>query len=124
DRDSRQAAALVRKVASGGDTLFVWGYRPELYVYTRIPAGTRFLDSQPLTGVPADRHLTEARPLETEAAALRRIELAQTRPTLIADGLGVYNPQLAITRFPELRMWFARYHEVARTPYTIIYRRE
>ena len=58
DRDSRAASALVRRMARPGDTLFVWGFRPEMYVYTGLPAAPRFLDSQPLTGVPADRHLT------------------------------------------------------------------
>jgi hypothetical protein len=123
DRDSRQAASLMGKLASPGDTLFVWGYRPELYIYTRIPAATHYLDCQPLTGVPADRHLTEATPLEGEAPSGRRIELAQTYPTFVADGLSVYNPNLKITRYPELRTWFAHYHEVARTAYTVIYYR-
>jgi hypothetical protein len=124
DRDSRQAAALIRNMASHGDTLFVWGYRPELYIYTRIPAATRFLDCQPLSGVPADRHLTEATPLEIEGASRRRMELTQARPTFVADGLGVYNPRLEIRRYPELHHWLASYREVARTAYTIIYRRE
>jgi hypothetical protein len=124
DRDSRQAAALIGKLASPGDSLFVWGYRPELYVYARLPAASRFLDCQPLTGVPADRHLVEAEPLETEAAAARRAELAHTNPTFVADGIGLYNPRLAIARYTELRTWFARYREAARTADTIIYRRE
>jgi hypothetical protein len=124
DRDSRQAAALIRKVASQGDTLFVWGYRPELYIYTRLPAANRFLDCQPLTGVPADRHLTETTPLESQAASARRMELAQAYPTFVADGLSVYNPRLELTHYPELRRWFARYREVARTDYTVIYKRE
>ncbi|HEY3455098.1 MAG TPA: hypothetical protein VGK64_10890, partial [Bryobacteraceae bacterium] len=60
DRDSQQAAALIQKSALPGDTLFVWGYRPDIYVYTRRLSGSPFWDSQPLTGVPADRHLTES----------------------------------------------------------------
>ena len=60
DRDSRAAAAFTRNLAKPGDTLFVWGYRPEMYAYTQLPAATIFLDSQPLTGVPADRHLTQS----------------------------------------------------------------
>jgi len=124
DRDSRQAAALVRQMAHPGDTLFVWGYRPELYVYTRLPAATRFLDSQPLTGVPADRHLTQSQPLEIEAPHRRRLELAHSAPTFIMDGLGLYNPRLAISHYPELRPWFAPYREVGRTSGTVIYRRE
>ena len=69
-----------------GDTLFVWGYRPEIYVYTGMPAATRFLDSQPLTGVPADRHLTQSEPVETVQAARRREELARSRPQFMLDG--------------------------------------
>jgi hypothetical protein len=123
DRDSQAAAAMIRKVARPGDSLFVWGYRPELYAYTRLPAATRFLDTQPLTGVPADRHLTSSTPIETEAARERRLEAARSAPEFIADGLGAYNPQLSITRYPELREWFSHYREAARSGQTIIYRR-
>ena len=123
DRDSRAAALLVRPMAKTGDTLFVWGYRPEIFSYTNLPAGTMYLDSQPLTGVPADRHLTQSEPVETEAAARRRAELAHSQPTFVVDGLGLYNPRLAITNYPDLREWLAHYREVARTGQTIIYRR-
>jgi hypothetical protein len=87
DRDSRSAAALTRALAHPGDTLFVWGYRPELYVYTNLPAATIYLDSQPLTGVPADRHLTQTGAIHWPSAAARRRSLAQSRPTFIIDGL-------------------------------------
>ena len=123
DRDSRAVAAVVRASARPGDTLFVWGYRPELYPYTGLKAGTRFLDSQPLTGVPADRHLTLSEPLEMEPAARRRMELAQSHPTFVLDGLGSYNPRLAITSYPELRAWLEEYRETARVGQTVIYRR-
>jgi hypothetical protein len=123
DRDSRSAAALTLQLAKPGDTLFVWGYRPEIYVYTQLPAATMFLDSQPLTGVPADRHLTQSEPVETEAARARRFQLARSHPTFVVDGLSAYNPRLAMANYPELRPWFAKYHEVARTSQTVIYRR-
>jgi hypothetical protein len=122
DQDSRAAAALVRNQAASGDTLFVWGYRPEIYVYAHLPAATRFLDSQPLTGVPADRHLTESTPVETEASRAHRAELAASHPTLIVDGLGPYNPKLALSAYPDLAPWLAAYREVARTPQSVIYR--
>jgi hypothetical protein len=73
--------------------------------------------------VPADRHLTQSEPVETEAARLRRFGLARSRPTFVVDGLSAYNPRLAIANYPELRPWFANYHEVARTSQTVIYRR-
>jgi hypothetical protein len=121
DRDSRKAAALTRTMARPGDTLFVWGYRPELYVYTRMLAASQFLDSQPLTSVPADRHLTEATPLEAEAAPARRAELVATHPSFIIDGLSLYNPRLAMTRYPELRAWLKQYREAGRTANSVIY---
>jgi hypothetical protein len=124
DRDSRAAAAMVRAAAKAGDTLFVWGYRPEIYVYTHLPAATRFLDSQPLTGVPADRHLTQSAPVETQESRARRAELAASRPTFVVDGLGEYNRRLAVTEFGDLRAWMAGYREVGRSAGSVIYRRE
>ena len=70
-----------------------------------------YLDSQPLTGVPADRHLTQSNPIDWSSAAARRAELAKSRPTFVLDGLSLFNPQLAIDRYPELREWFAQYRE-------------
>ena len=124
DRDSRAAAAMVSAAAKAGDTLFVWGYRPEIYVYAHLPAATRFLDSQPLTGVPADRHLTQSTPVETEESRARRAELAASRPTFVVDGLGEYNRRLALTEFGDLRAWMAGYREVGRSAGSVIYRRE
>ncbi len=122
DQDSRIAAQLTRELSRPGDTLFVWGFRPELYIYTRLPAATPFLDSQPLTGVPADRHLTQSQPVETEFTRRHRAELARTQPTLLLDGLGPINPHLAIGAYEDLRPWLANYHQVASTGLTTIYR--
>jgi len=121
DRDSREAAALVRSLAKPSDTLFVWGFRPEVYVYSGLPAASRFLDSQPLTGVPADRHLVDSTSLAPELAAASRLELQSIHPTLILDGLGPYNPRLAITTYPDLAQWLSGYRVVGRTQATIIY---
>ena len=119
DRESKRAAALANP--QPGDSLFVWGFRPDLYVDTAIPAATRFLDSQALTGVPADRHLTQSTPVVNNTAAART-ELARSHPTVIIDGLSLYNPALAIDRYPELRPWLAQYREVGRTGNIIVYR--
>jgi hypothetical protein len=118
-QDSRAAA---EKISSEG-TLLVWGYRPDIFAYTRLEAGTRFLDSQPLTGVLADRHLTNSEVAAPEWATQNRRELITTRPTWIVDGLGPFNPQLAITNYPDLRDWLAAYQEVNRTQHCVIYKR-
>lgn len=123
DADSRAVAAILRQEARPGDTLFVWGYRPEIYVYSGLRAATRYLDSQPLTGVPADRHLTQSAPVETEQARARRGELARSKPEWIVDGLGGYNPRLAIGAYPELRAWLKDYREAGRSASSVVYRR-
>ena len=46
DLDSRHAAGRLLAMAHPGDTLFVWGYRPDLYVFTRMTPDGRFWDSQ------------------------------------------------------------------------------
>jgi hypothetical protein len=120
---SRQASRLLRQTARDGDTLLVWGYRPDLFVLTRLPAGTPFLDSQPLTGVIADRHLTEARPSAPELARANRLRLAATKPTFVVDGLGPYNGRLAITAYPDLAPWLSQYEQVARLATAVVYRR-
>ncbi len=123
DRNSRDAAHAILERARPGDTLFVWGYRPDLYAYTRMPAASRFLESQPLTGVFADRHLFDARPSYADWAARNRRELVRTRPAFIADGIAPYNPSLAIDRYPDLLPWLSQYRVVATAGATVIYAR-
>ena len=122
DEDSRAVSEKVRSLAGPGNTLFVWGYRPDMYVYTRMVSDSVFEDSQPLTGVPADRHLKTDIPIYSAAAAANRLRLAQSRPTFIVDGLGLLNPKLAPAVYPELRLWLGHYRLVGRTKLSLIYR--
>jgi hypothetical protein len=123
DADSRAVAAILKEQAHPGDTLFVWGYRPEIYVYSGLRAATRFLDSQPLTGVPADRHLTQSQSVESEQSSAHRKELAAARPVWLVDGLGGYNPRLGVGAFDDLSRWLSDYREAGRTANSVIYRR-
>jgi hypothetical protein len=129
DRESHRAAAIVnaaaRPAAQSKDTIFVWGYRPDVIAYTRLPIAGRYLDSQPLTGVPADRHLSDARAAAPEWARENRAELARAdpsfRPTFLVDGLSLYNPQLALGSYPDLAPWFGQYCPLARAGLITIY---
>jgi hypothetical protein len=121
DADSRVAAEQVNQRKHDGDTLFVWGYRPGIFVYTRLPVASRFWDSQPLTGVPADRHLRDVVAVLPEQAAANRAEFAASRPAFVVDSLSLSNPRLAVELYPELRTWLAQYRLVARTPLSLIY---
>ena len=118
-QDSRLAGENLKHAAGPGADLLVWGYRPDIFVYSGLPAATRFLDSQPLTGVIADRHLGDARASAPEMAAENRKQLEGVAPAFIVDGLGPYNPALAIDRYFDLR----GYRTIARHPGNVIYER-
>jgi hypothetical protein len=104
DRESRAIAARIGR----GRSLFVWGYRPEIYFYCQCPPASSFLSSQPLTGVPADVHLRQSQAVVLEEPVRNRgllvYQLRSTRPEFIVDGLGPYNPNLRMDSFPELEI--------------------
>ena len=118
NQDSRKAADMVRALAQPRDTLLVWGYRPDVFVYSKLPAATRFLDSQPLTGVLADRHLTSTQLTAPEWAERNRREIAGVKPSFIVDGLGPLNPALAVEHYQSLDS----YEVVGQTPMSVVYR--
>jgi 4-amino-4-deoxy-L-arabinose transferase-like glycosyltransferase len=122
DRESRQAAALVQTLAKEGDTIFIWGYRPNVVVYARLPVASRMWESQSLTGVPADRHLRDASSVDPEWARQNRAELLQSSPSILVDGLSAYNPQLDIAGYADLAAWFKRYCLAGRAGGTSVYR--
>jgi hypothetical protein len=122
NRDSAAASRQITAQAKPGDTVLVWGYRPDILVYTRLPLGTPFLDSQPLTGVIADRHLIRSDVTFPDRAARNRARLSALSPTWVVDGLGPFNPQLAVAHYPDLSAWLTRYELVGKTAGTRIYR--
>ena len=123
DRDSRAVSMWIDSHKHAGDTLFVWGYRPDVFAYTRLPVASVFWDSQPLTGVPADRHLTENLSLMPDWALRNRREAATSRPAFIVDGLSRLNPKLAMDTFPAIRDWLGAYQVVDTTGLSLIYTR-
>lgn len=118
--DARMAAEFLTKNTKS-ESLLLWGYRPEVYAYSRLPAATPWLDSQPLTGVIADRHLVSSKPSAPELGMKNRTKLVAYEPDAIVDGLGPLNPALAITQYPELQSWLARYKEVMRNKTVVVY---
>ena len=122
DRESLAAAHIVEALAQPGDTVLIWGYRPGIVAYTRLPVAGRFWDSQPLTGVPADRHLSDDRSADPEWARGNRVQLLSSHPTFLIDGLSLYNPRLDIHLYPDLAPWLAQYCPAGRAGLTIIYR--
>ncbi|MEO8027800.1 MAG: hypothetical protein ABI823_15055, partial [Bryobacteraceae bacterium] len=121
DQDSKECGRLLRALGLEESRLFVWGFRPEIFVYSGIPAGTRFLESQAISGVLADRHLSQSGAVAEAFTRPNVAELRRRHPLLVVDGIGLLNPELALAKDVRLARWFADYKEVIRTKYTIIY---
>ena len=120
--DSRSVAGILSAEAKPEARILVWGYRPDVYAFSGLRPAPRFIDSQPLTGVLADRHLTNSRPTFAELAQVHRRELASApRPDFIVDGLGLLNPDLGINSYEELRSLLADYRVVTKTSSSVIY---
>ncbi len=123
DQDNQAVARIVGLRARQGDTLLVWGYRPGIYAYTGLRAGAKFMDSQPLTGVPADRHFFVSDAITPEGARANRRELARAKPVFVVDSLSDFNPKLGMDQYPELTEWLKNYRMVGWTSLSVVYER-
>ena len=105
----REGGPRSRAAVGSPDYLFVWGNWPEVYYWSGLRPASRYLSTQPLTGVPADvQYSTEGYRsiLDATVTAAARMELARdlelTTPRYIVDELGFRDEQLSIQRYPEL----------------------
>jgi hypothetical protein len=126
----REGGPRTRPPEGPGDYLFVWGYRPEIYYWSGLLPASRFLSTQPLTGVPADVHYfgDDYRSLldpSVTADARRQLvgDLEETQPKYIVDEIGFFNNHLAILQYPELRDFMSDYKPLGATGRFFIYRR-
>jgi len=126
----REGGPRTRPAEGPGDYLFVWGYRPEIYYWSGLLPASRFLSTQPLTGVPADVHYfgNDYRSLldpSVTAYARRQLagDLEETQPKYIVDEIGFFNNDLAILQYPELAEFMSEYKPLGAAGRFFIYRR-
>jgi hypothetical protein len=124
DQESREVGQRLAQLAGPEDSLLVWGYRPDVFIYSRLSPATIFLETQPLTGVYADRHLFDSGNIAPEITRINRQKVAESTPDWLVDGLSGYNPDLSIAKYPELQDWVAQYEEVEAIGRTTILRRK
>lgn len=126
----RRGGPRERPPAGPSDYLFVWGYRPEIYFWSGLLPASKYLSTQPLTGVPADVHFFNDEyhvVLDEGDTAAARQELAQelttVYPEYIVDELGFFNDDLAMARYSEFAEVLSRYKYVGAVERFLIYRR-
>ncbi len=126
----RGKAPQQRSEKGGDNYLFIWGYRPEIYYWAGMMPASRFLSTQPLTGVPSDVHYFGEAYIsvldEKTTAAYRQqllSDLQATRPIYIIDELGFFNNDLAMKNYPELKDFLAEYKFAESRGRSLIYYR-
>ncbi len=124
----RAGGPRLRTPDGPSDYVFVWGYRPEIYFWSGLLPASRFLSTQPLTGVPADVHyfaddyrsvLDEASTALARGQLIR--DLQETRPKYIVDELGMFNGDLSINSYPELKEFMTDYKATGAVARFMIY---
>ena len=124
----RAGGPRTRQAGGPSDYVFVWGYRPEVYFWSGLLPASRFLSTQPLTGVPADIHyfandyrslLDEADMAQARAQLVRDLE--ETQPKYIVDEISFFNDDLAILKYPELQETMDKYKSIGSTGRFLIY---
>ncbi|MFY9556100.1 MAG: glycosyltransferase family 39 protein [Blastocatellia bacterium] len=153
NREERMAAAVVRDLPDGADAaarlelegirldgprtrpatgpsdyVFVWGYRPEIYFWSGLLPASRYLSTQPLTGVPADIHYFKNKyrsllddAVTAEARSELALDLEESQPKYIVDEIGFFNEGLAILRYPELQDVMIKYKPIGATGRFLLY---
>lgn len=116
--DSRTIATYLNQQAKPSDTLFVWGYRPDIDALSRLKGGTPYLESQPLDCIFADRHLREFKPMPNLGCEQRLHRFREAEPNWLVDGLGPSNLRLRLEAFRSLR----GYDLVLKTPTAYLYK--
>lgn len=116
--DSQIIASYLNQQAKAGDTLFVWGYRPDIDALSRLKGGTPYLESQPLDCIFADRHLSESKAMPNLGCAERLKRLRESEPTWMVDGLGPSNVRLRLEAYYPL----SGYDLVLRTQTAYLYK--
>ena len=116
--DSQTIAKYLNEQAKPQDTLFVWGYRPDIDALSRLKGGTPFLESQPLDCIFADRHLREFKPMPALGCEDRLRRFRESEPSWMVDGLGPSNVRLRLEAYYPLR----GYDLVVRTQTAYLYK--
>ena len=127
----RAGGPRTRAAGEPWEYVFVWGYRPEIYYWAGLLPASRYLSTQPLTGVPADVHyfgddyhslLDEAATAEARGEVARDLE--ETQPKYIVDEIGFFNRDLAILKYPELETVMSEYKAAGTTGRFLMYVRK
>ncbi|MEW6206812.1 MAG: glycosyltransferase family 39 protein [Acidobacteriota bacterium] len=129
-REAMRADSPREGARSASDYLFVWGARAEIYYWSGLIPASRFLTTQPLTGVPSDvHHDKSSRPVfEEELTRAARIELVdelrRAQPRYIVDEIGFFNRAMSIQSYEETRELMKDYERMGTTGRFLIYRRK
>lgn len=110
---------FLREEVKPEDSLFVWGWRPEIYASARIPAATRFATAMEISRDVFGALATHAEPPKFDEVYLSQllVDLEKRRPRFIVDAWprGVHGSRYRIEFYPPLEKYFADHYRLETT---------
>lgn len=110
---------FLREGVTPEDCLFVWGWRPEIYASTRIPAATRFATAMEISRDVFGDLATPARPPEFDQRYLGELlaDLEVRRPRYIVDAWlrSVHGSRYRLEFYPPLETYLAEHYRLVTT---------
>lgn len=110
DRNHVAVAKVMQAMSGPEESVFVWGFCPQLYVLARRRPATRFTFTAILSG-----QTVEGRMIRTEQRSweLLKADLDKERPALVVDASSLFLKDQPLEAYPDFRAWLMqRYRPV------------
>jgi hypothetical protein len=110
------AADAIRRVCPPGETVFVWGMNPDLYLYADRVCSSRFTACGWLVGSWRGDDVVTAAPMSPRAWPALLEDLERHPPRVVVDSAtaGVHGfGRFPVESMPEIRPWLDRWYERA-----------
>ena len=120
NRDIRNIAAYIDAHTSPEETIFVWGFKPEIYYASNRPLASRYLSFVPLTGwthgMPASADFS-AQSQWVLGRKLLLADLEASRPPYIIDMASVHDFGMnhAMENYPDQRAYLHNHYQLEST---------
>ena len=109
-RQHHAVAMAMRDMTKREESVFVWGFCPQLYVLGKLRPATRFTFTAILSGKTVEGRTIRSEPRAWE---LLKADIEKERPALVVDASSLFLTDLPLDRFPEFKGWLLqRYRPV------------
>jgi hypothetical protein len=110
DRNHVAAAKVMQSMSGPKESVFVWGFCPQLYVLAHRRPATRFTFTAILSGQTVEGRMIRTQPRSWD---LLKADLDKERPALVLDASSLFLKDQPLEAYPDFRAWLMqRYRPV------------